>query len=180
MAQKMGVLCRRTRSAWSCGRCSRSVRRNNDICFTMPVETFYFTPKIFAKTGSGRAWEHTKARSQKPHRCRVSRTLTGGRLHNGVPVSGKETRVLLRHLYIKVIILPRQARDKHRESTQKRMRFCRSVRSAERLRRWNPAARRPLARSRHCGAKLALFWATSCSFRKHNHLPRQARKETKG
>jgi ABC-type transport system involved in Fe-S cluster assembly fused permease/ATPase subunit len=26
----------------------------------------------------------------------------------------------LRHLYIKTIILPRQARDKHRESTQKR------------------------------------------------------------
>jgi hypothetical protein len=25
----------------------------------------------------------------------------------------------LRHLYIKCIILPRQARDKHRESTQK-------------------------------------------------------------
>ena len=29
----------------------------------------------------------------------------------------------LRHLYIKCIILPRQARDKHRESTQKRERF---------------------------------------------------------
>jgi hypothetical protein len=26
----------------------------------------------------------------------------------------------LRHLYVKVILLPRQARDKHRESTQKR------------------------------------------------------------
>jgi hypothetical protein len=29
----------------------------------------------------------------------------------------------LRHLYIKTIILPRQARDKHRESTQKRVTF---------------------------------------------------------
>jgi hypothetical protein len=29
----------------------------------------------------------------------------------------------LRHLYIKCIILPRQARDKHRESTQKKCRF---------------------------------------------------------
>ena len=28
-------------------------------------------------------------------------------------------RVFLRHLYIKMITLPRQARDKHRESTQK-------------------------------------------------------------
>ena len=35
-------------------------------------------------------------------------------------------RVLLRHLYIKMIVLPRQARDKHRESTQKRTRFCRN------------------------------------------------------
>jgi hypothetical protein len=33
----------------------------------------------------------------------------------------KEKRLLfLSHLYIKCIILPRQARDKHRESTQKR------------------------------------------------------------
>jgi hypothetical protein len=30
---------------------------------------------------------------------------------------------LKRHLYIKVIFLPRQARDKHRESTQKRCRY---------------------------------------------------------
>ena len=29
----------------------------------------------------------------------------------------------MRHLYIKCIILPRQARDKHRESTQKRVAF---------------------------------------------------------
>jgi hypothetical protein len=29
----------------------------------------------------------------------------------------------LSHLYIKTIILPRQARDKHRENTQKRCRF---------------------------------------------------------
>eukprot|EP01046_Picozoa_sp_COSAG06_P064104 COSAG06_NODE_15171_length_1092_cov_1.651561_1_plen_84_part_00 len=30
---------------------------------------------------------------------------------------------LWRHFYIKCIILPRQARDKHRESTQKRVAF---------------------------------------------------------
>ena len=34
-------------------------------------------------------------------------------------------RVFLRHLYIKMLILPRQARDKHRESTQKQTRFFR-------------------------------------------------------
>ena len=33
-------------------------------------------------------------------------------------------RVFLSHLYIKCIFLPRQARDKHRESTQKRQLFC--------------------------------------------------------
>ena len=32
-------------------------------------------------------------------------------------------RVFLRHLYINAMILPRQARDKHRESTQKETRF---------------------------------------------------------
>ena len=36
----------------------------------------------------------------------------------------KTGSVFLRcHLYIKMILLPRQARDKHRESTQKRGRF---------------------------------------------------------
>ena len=42
--------------------------------------------------------------------------------------NGDETvtkRVFLRHLYIKMIILPRQARDKHSRETQKRTRFCR-------------------------------------------------------
>jgi hypothetical protein len=40
-------------------------------------------------------------------------------------------RVFLRHFYIKcIIILPRQARDKHRETTQKRTRFCRTSPSA--------------------------------------------------
>jgi hypothetical protein len=36
-----------------------------------------------------------------------------------VAVIGKETP-LLRHFYVKCIGLPRQARDKHRESTQKK------------------------------------------------------------
>ena len=36
-------------------------------------------------------------------------------------------RLFLRHLYIKCIVLPRQARDKHRESTQKRDVFSQHV-----------------------------------------------------
>ena len=39
-----------------------------------------------------------------------------------VPVS--KNAVVLSHLYIETIILPRQARDKHRESTQKRPFRC--------------------------------------------------------
>jgi ankyrin repeat protein len=35
---------------------------------------------------------------------------------------GQKKRILLRHFILKLIILPRQARDKHRESTQKRER----------------------------------------------------------
>jgi hypothetical protein len=42
----------------------------------------------------------------------------------GSSMNAEESKVrkrhFLRHLYIKCIILPRQARDKHRESTQKR------------------------------------------------------------
>ena len=38
----------------------------------------------------------------------------------GEVVGQVRKRHFLRHLYIKCIILPRQARDKHRESTQKR------------------------------------------------------------
>ena len=37
-----------------------------------------------------------------------------------------EKTAFLGHFYIKCIILPRQARDKHRETTQKRCRFLRS------------------------------------------------------
>eukprot|EP01046_Picozoa_sp_COSAG06_P020681 COSAG06_NODE_1523_length_9173_cov_31.694682_3_plen_96_part_00 len=36
-----------------------------------------------------------------------------------IPQSPARKRHFLSHLYIKCIILPRQARDKHRESTQK-------------------------------------------------------------
>jgi hypothetical protein len=41
--------------------------------------------------------------------------------------AGKKTGGFFRHLYIKVIFLPRQARDKHRESTQKKMPFSQIV-----------------------------------------------------
>ena len=40
--------------------------------------------------------------------------------HNEKIPTGKETPLLRCHLDTKCIILPRQARDKHRESTQKK------------------------------------------------------------
>jgi hypothetical protein len=49
------------------------------------------------------------------------------RLHyeagQNVPLNAGAKTGFLRHLYIKMMILPRQARDKHRETTQKRDRF---------------------------------------------------------
>ena len=45
-------------------------------------------------------------------------------------------RVFLRHLYIKMITLPRQARDKHRETSQKRTRFCSSQSASQQYQTW--------------------------------------------
>ena len=50
--------------------------------------------------------------------------IEGRRLMHHCFARGKET-LLLRHLYIQCIILPRQARDKHRESSKKEWRFLR-------------------------------------------------------
>ena len=57
---------------------------------------------------------------------RVGKLTSGGIGHtvNDGGAIGKETR-LLRHFILKVIILPRQARDKRGESTPKKTRFCR-------------------------------------------------------
>jgi hypothetical protein len=43
------------------------------------------------------------------------------------PVRGTVNAYPLRHFYIKTIILPRQARDKHRQSTQKELHFSQGV-----------------------------------------------------
>jgi hypothetical protein len=40
-----------------------------------------------------------------------------------VTVTVKQTRLLRYHFILKIIFLPRQARDKHRESTQNKTRF---------------------------------------------------------
>ena len=58
---------------------------------------------------------------------RIDRTLWRVRDLSRI-VSGEKT-VFFRHLY-KMMILPRQARDKHRESTQKKERFLTRVRHA--------------------------------------------------
>jgi len=63
-------------------------------------------------------------------------------MRGGIELSQVRKRVFLRHYTLKMMILPRQARDKHRESTQKRTRFCRcslrrSTRSSDRVAGWS-------------------------------------------
>ena len=76
------------------------------------------TKRAFAKTGSGQniceqSFWKTKARFF------AGANLTWA--NESCPVEVRKTHFLRCHLYIKTIILPRQARDKHRESTQKRV-----------------------------------------------------------
>eukprot|EP01046_Picozoa_sp_COSAG06_P009503 COSAG06_NODE_497_length_15020_cov_7.417733_13_plen_201_part_00 len=61
---------------------------------------------------------------EQPHSARALSLQPSLRRHRsvGTAVYGEKTP-FLRHLNIKCIILPRQARDKHRESTQKIMAF---------------------------------------------------------
>jgi hypothetical protein len=56
---------------------------------------------------------------------------------------GKKTAGCLSHFYIKVIFLPRQARDKHRESTRKEPVFSQ-------IREVLPEIKKEVARPIHC------------------------------
>ena len=62
----------------------------------------------FAKTGSGQS----SSTCDKNHSVKWS-------VSQALGASGVRTSRVLRHLYIKAIILPRQARDKHRENSKK-------------------------------------------------------------
>ena len=90
----------------------------------------------------------------------ASPLLSSIRMHRGLV---RKTHIwLLRHFYAKKIILPRQARDEHRESTQKRkMRFpaqrCRRFVSSQLCAPWvdymrKAGARRPPRSLIHPGA----------------------------
>jgi hypothetical protein len=112
---------------------------------------------LFAKTGSGQTQGKLKKRD---------RFLAVYRLQ--LPSPGCVWRHCLRNLYLKCIILPRQARDKHRESTQKRerMRFS-QVRMALRLPTHRSGSRgvaaplRTSRRARLCWATLRIGIATA-------------------
>jgi hypothetical protein len=60
---------------------------------------------------------------EKRRFCRATTSRNGRRAHQPKIARGEEAtarkRHFLRHLYIKIIILPRQARDKHRENSKK-------------------------------------------------------------
>jgi hypothetical protein len=54
--------------------------------------------------------------------CKLTGCAEAAKLEHGT-ICPVRKRHFLRHLYIKINILPRQARDEHRESTQKKCRF---------------------------------------------------------
>ena len=70
---------------------------------------------------------------------------------------GAENAYLLRSLYMKTIILPRQARDKHRERTQKEMRFPQGLGLTSRFLTLAPSARTSLSPWVSIGAENASF-----------------------
>ena len=87
---------------------------------------------ISTKTGSGHTGE---THALKQDRCLLRCTAA---LAEGLVVTGAQTVCeaaggggkllrLLRHLVLKLTILPGQARDIHSESTQKKTGFCRQV-----------------------------------------------------
>jgi hypothetical protein len=84
-----------------CARYRRNYRRSHD--FTQGVHVKHKKRGMFAK--------YIKA-----HPILEKNQL----VNNLTSFCGAKNATFLRHLYIKTNILPRQARDKHRESTQKK------------------------------------------------------------
>ena len=93
-------------------------------CENHLFQTFLYRNRSFAKTGSGQAClsgqAHGKLKKQLPPPTAAVAPSVGTLVlsHNQV---GK--RVCLRQCMLEIIILPRHARDKHTESTQKILRF---------------------------------------------------------
>ena len=93
------------------------------------------------------------------HTCR----LVAGRLVplpylSGRPPPSLQETAFLSRLYIKTIILPRQARDKHRESTQKR-RFPhrRTLRTCKKTHHRSFLSAFPMCLSRACLGEMIVF-----------------------
>ena len=88
------------------------------------IVPFYIVPnerktEWFAKTGSGQT-DRLQRKLDRKNGAHLSAGKQSMAVVQAAPCSAGKKTVLLSHLYIKTIILPRQARDKHRESTQKR------------------------------------------------------------
>ena len=80
------------------------------------------------------------------------------------PHATVKKRHFLRHLCIKCTILPRQARDKHRESTQKRWRF---LRACEKQRSdWSATGAHTLAKHKRTCRVLRICMLASLVFAK--------------
>jgi hypothetical protein len=88
------------------------------------IVPFYIVPnerktEWFAKTGSGQT-DRLQRKLDRKNGAHLSAGKQSMAVVQAAPCSAGKKTVLLSHLYMKTIILPRQARDKHRESTQKR------------------------------------------------------------
>ena len=94
------------------------VRGNQLASLTIILPRQARDDRLCAKTGSGqkRRMEGNCWEEQRKTRCVFRRGLT-----ETLPEKDRKVRKwhLLSHFYIKMIILPRQARDKHRENSKK-------------------------------------------------------------
>jgi hypothetical protein len=91
-------------------------RRNEQArCFCQ--DTLWYPQTAFAKTRSGPRCDFVATGWSQWRWWRRYRAERAGRQHNQRAAGQK--RHFLRHLYIKCIISPRQARGKHRENSKK-------------------------------------------------------------
>jgi hypothetical protein len=110
----------------------RPVRKPPPRLFAPPFDFWLMNRTEMSLAKDRLRTETDRAQPQQqntPATFRCCRLLSQGLQWQDIDVdawNAVRKRVFLRcHLYIKMIILPRQARDKQRESTQKRTRFCR-------------------------------------------------------
>jgi hypothetical protein len=97
----------------------RSARSRAGPRSSFPLRPWLTRQRYFASTGCATS---RRRGARIGWRTPTSRRSSAGR-ETSRGCRGCEKRHFLRHLYVKAIFLPRRVRDKHRESTQKRVAF---------------------------------------------------------